>query len=101
MQYGETVWTSPSIDYFAATEAKMGAALRDWMAAGKPFPDTEAESRQVFTKGGIDFDALRDPLGKVFQLRSLQVMTYTRVEKVKAGSGLDVKSKPVTHLLQS
>lgn len=101
MQPAETVWTSPSIPYFAATEAKMETAIRDWEAAGKPFPDTEAQVRQAFTRAGIDFDALRDPLGKPFQLRSLRVMTYTRVEKVKSGSGLDVKSKPVTHLLQS
>jgi hypothetical protein len=101
VQPGETVWTSPSIDYFSATEARMERAIQDWINAGKPFPDTESEAREAFTKAGIDFDAFRDPFGKPFQLRSSQVMTYTRAEKVKAGSSLDVKSKPVTHLLRA
>ena len=98
--YGEA-WTSPAIDYFSHTEARMEAAIRDWTAAGKPFPDTEAEARQAFTAAGIDFDALRDPLGQPFQLRMAQLMSYTRVEAVKAGGG-EVKenSKPVTHLMR-
>jgi len=98
---GNTMWTSPSIDYFSSAEARIEKAIRDWTAAGKLFPDTEAEARQAFSAAGIDFDAMRDPLGKPFQLRLTQVMAYTRVETVKAGSNLDVKGKPVTHLLRA
>ncbi|MGD0860180.1 MAG: alpha-2-macroglobulin family protein [Terracidiphilus sp.] len=95
-------WTSPSIDYFSQTEARMEAAIRDWTAAGKPFPDTEAEARQAFTAAGIDFDGLRDPLGQPFQLRMTQLMSYTRAEKVTAGGGgLQTQSKPVTHLMRA
>jgi hypothetical protein len=94
-------WDSPSIDYFEDTELRMASAIRDWVAAGHPFPDSEAEARQAFTAAQIDFDALRDPLGKPFQLTSKQVMTYTQVEKVKAASGLEMTSKPVTHLLRT
>ncbi|MGA2219381.1 MAG: alpha-2-macroglobulin family protein, partial [Terracidiphilus sp.] len=101
MQSGETAWGSQPIDYFAATEELMASAIQAWITAGKPFPDTEAEARAVFTKAGIDFDALRDPIGKPFQLRSSQVMKYTRVEKVKAGNTLEVKSTPVTHVLRA
>ncbi|MGD0903766.1 MAG: alpha-2-macroglobulin family protein, partial [Terracidiphilus sp.] len=99
--YGEA-WTSPSIDYFSHTETRMEAAIRDWTAAGKPFPDSEAEARRAFTAAGIDFDGLRDPLGQPFQLRMAQVMSYTRVEAVKAGGGeVKEKSKPVTHLMRA
>jgi hypothetical protein len=95
-------WTSPAIDYFSQTEQRLEAAIRNWTAAGKPFPSTEAEARQAFTAAGIDFDALRDPLGKPLQLRSTQLMAYTRIEKVKAVSGgLEAKSKPVTHLMRA
>ena len=80
----------------------MGAAIHDWTAAGKPFPDSEAEARQAFTAAGIDFDGLRDPLGQPFQLRMAQLMSYTRVEAVKAGGGgLQTQSKPVTHLMRA
>jgi uncharacterized protein YfaS (alpha-2-macroglobulin family) len=95
------IWTGPYIDYFGPTEARMEAAIRAWTESGKPFPETEPEARQAFKAASIDFDLLRDPLGKPFQLISTQVTTYTRVEKVKAGAKLDANSKPVTHLLRA
>jgi hypothetical protein len=99
---GGEAWTSPNIDYFSRTVTRMDAALHDWTAGGKPFPQTETEARQAFTAAGIDFDALRDPLGRRFQLRSTQLMAYTRIETVKATSGeLTAKSKPVTHLMRA
>ena len=96
-----SVWSSPSIDYFSRTEGHMEAALGQWTAAAKLFPATEAEARQAFSAAGIDFDTLRDPLGQGFQLRTNQVMAYTRVENVTAGASLEVKSKPVTHLYRA
>ena len=98
---GQPIWIGPSIDYFSHTEARMEAAIGQWTAAGKLFPGTEAEARQAFSVAGIDFDALRDPLGRRFQLRTNQVMGYTRVENVTAAAGLEVKSKPVTHLYRA
>jgi hypothetical protein len=99
---GGESWASPSIDYFALTETRIETAIRDWTASGKPFPNSEAEARQVFSAAGIDFDALRDPLGKPFQLRSTQLMAYTRIETVKAAGGaLSENSRPVTHLMRA
>jgi hypothetical protein len=63
------VWSSPSIDYFIATESRLNAALQNWVGPGKVFPETEADARQAFSAAGIDFNALRDPLGKPFVLR--------------------------------
>jgi hypothetical protein len=101
-QSGATLWTSPSIDYFSHTAARIDTALHAWTEAEKPFPETEAEARQAFTAAGIDVDTLSDPLGQRFQLRSTQVMAYTRVEKVKAGGGdMKAQSKPVTHLMRA
>jgi alpha-D-ribose 1-methylphosphonate 5-triphosphate synthase subunit PhnH len=98
--YSGEAWRSQPIDYFSSTESRMVAAINDWTNAGKLFPETETEARQMFATAGIDFDALRDPLGYPFQLRMTQVLAYTRVEKVKAtGGGLEAKSKSVTHLM--
>jgi hypothetical protein len=100
--YTGEAWSSQPIDYFSSIESRMAAAINDWTNAGKLFPETETEARQVFASAGIDFDALRDPLGQPFQLRMTQVLAYTRVEKVKAGNGgLDAKSKSVTHLMRA
>jgi hypothetical protein len=98
---GYDLWTSPGIDYFSPTEARMEAAIRDWLAAGKLFPDTEAEARQVFAAAGIDMDALRDPLGEPLQLHSTELMAYTRQEKIRAGGSVDETSKPVTRVLRA
>jgi hypothetical protein len=98
---GQVMWVSPYIDYFSQTEARMEAAINAWTDAGKVFPETEAEARAAFATAGIDFDALRDPLGQPFQLRINEQMSYTRVEKVKAGGRLEETSKPVTHLYRA
>jgi uncharacterized protein YfaS (alpha-2-macroglobulin family) len=98
---GAAVWTSPYIDYFSHTEARMEAAINAWTDAGKVFPGTEAEARTAFAAAGIDFDALRDPLGRPFQLVTNELMSYTRVERVKAGGTLEEESKPVTHLYRA
>ncbi|MGA2570308.1 MAG: alpha-2-macroglobulin family protein [Terracidiphilus sp.] len=97
----EEVWSSPYIDYFSSTEARMESALQAWTGAGKAFPATEAEARQAFSAAGIDFDALRDPLGRSFQLRATQLLVYTMNEQVKAGGELHVQSKPVTQLMRA
>jgi hypothetical protein len=94
-------WSSPSIDYFSRTEARLGAALHAWDEAGKLFPETEAEARQAVAAAGIDFDALRDPLGHPYKLLATTLMIYTRVESVKAGAALDEKSKYITHKMHT
>ena len=94
-------WSSPSIDYFASTEARMEAALAQWTDAGKQFPETEAEARQALAAGGVDFDAVRDPLGQPLQLRVEQTMKFSHMEKVSAGAGLNAQDKPVTTLYRS
>jgi hypothetical protein len=91
-------WTSPSIDYFALTEVRLEAALKQWDNAGRPFPTTETEAHEAFSAGGIDFDSLRDPFGTHLQLRMYQAMSYTSVEKVKSSDGLNVQDKLVTTL---
>ena len=96
-----TVWTSPAVDYFRRMEARMQAAINAWTDAGHLFPVTEAEAKAAFTAAGIDFDALRDPLGQPFQLVTNDQMSYTRVERVKAGGTLEETSKPVTHLYRA
>ena len=80
----------------------MAAAINDWTNAGKLFPETETEARQMLATAGIDFDTLRDPLGHPFQLRITQVLAYTHVESVKAaGGGLETTRKAVTHLMRA
>jgi hypothetical protein len=97
----EDIWYSPPIDYFSAIDARIDTAIRDWAQAGNGFPETEADARKAFAAAGIDFDALRDPLGKPFRLRAIELMAYTRLEKVKAGAGLEEKSKPVTQRMKA
>jgi hypothetical protein len=100
-QAGNEFWSSPLIDYFSRTETSMEGALSAWFAAGKPFPENETEARQAFVAAGIDFDALRDPLGKPFQLASKLIQVYTRAEQIKAGASVASKSKQVTHQLRA
>jgi len=101
LETGEAVWTSPQIDYFSRTESRMEAAIRGGLSTGKLFPNTAEEARQAFAAAGIDFDALRDPMGKPFRLRSTQVLAYARVEQVKAAENLQATGKKVTHLLRA
>ena len=98
---GTVVWISPSIDYFSRTEKRLEAAIHDWEAHGKPFPETEVEARQAFSVAGIDFDSLRDPFGKALRLRVTQLMAFSRVEHVKAAGSLEAKTKPVTYLMRA
>jgi len=98
---GAPVWASPYINYFSRTEVRMEAAIKAWADAGHMFPTTEAEARAAFTAAGINFDVLRDPLGQPFQLHTEEQMSYTRMEKVKAGGKLEETSKPVTHRYRS
>jgi hypothetical protein len=96
------VWTGRAIDYFSQTEARLEAAIHAWIAGGKTFPATEAEARLAFKAAGIDFDALCDPLGRPFQLRSTELMEYSRVEQVKAADGqLAAKTKPVSQTMRA
>lgn len=90
------VWTSTTIDYFSSMEARIDAALRAWTDANKSFPSSEDEAHQALAAAGIDFDALRDPLGQRFQLRVTDTFAYTMQQRVKAGSSLQVSTKPVT-----
>ena len=98
---GQPTWISPPLDYFSPTKARMEAAIKAWTDAGKVFPGTEAEAHAAFAAAGIDFDALRDPLGQPYELRTNELMSYTRVEAVKAGGRLEEKSTPVTHLYRA
>jgi hypothetical protein len=82
----ETVWQSNGIDYFGTTEAKLNAALEHWAAAGHPFPETEADAQKAFTAAGINFESLRDPLGRHFALKLKREFSYARVDRVKAGT---------------
>jgi hypothetical protein len=82
----ETVWQSNGIDYFGTTEAKLNAALEHWAAAGHPFPETEADAQKAFTAAGINFESLRDPLGRHFALKSKREFSYARIDRVKAGN---------------
>ena len=82
----ETVWQSDGIDYFQVAEAKLNAALEQWAAAGHPFPETEADTRRAFAAAGVDFDGLRDPLGRPFALKTRREFSFARVDRVKAGA---------------
>jgi hypothetical protein len=82
---GETIWNSSAVDYFEASEARLNAAIEQWVAAGHAFPETEADARRAFAAAGVNFDNLRDPLGRPFALKSKQEFSYARVDRVKAG----------------
>ena len=98
---GMSVWSSPSIDYFARTELRIEAALAQWTNAGQPFPVTEAEARQALIAGGVDPDALRDPLGQSLGVRTTEVFALTSSQTVKAGEILQAGSKQVTRQLHA
>jgi uncharacterized protein YfaS (alpha-2-macroglobulin family) len=91
-----TVWRSDEIDYFGRTEEKLGAALEKWAAAGNAFPETESAARRAFAASGIDFDSLRDPLGRPFALRTKRELSYARIDKVKAGNAVEGGTQKVT-----
>jgi hypothetical protein len=97
------LWTSSYIDYFAPTQQRMRAALDAWTASGHSFPDTQAEAKAAFAAGGIDADALHDPLGGKLQVAITRLMTYTRLEHVSAGAGgvNSATNKPVTQVMQA
>jgi hypothetical protein len=97
---GETVWQSSGIDYFEKAEAKLNAALEQWAAAGRPFPETEADARQAFTAAGVDFDSLRDPLGRPFALKTKRELSFARIDKVKAGNSIEGGTERVTLVAQ-
>jgi len=92
----ETVWRSHGIDYFGRTEEKLSAALEKWTKAGNAFPETESDARRAFAAAGIDFDSLRDPLGRPFALRAKRELSYARIDKVKAGNALEGEAQKVT-----
>ena len=98
---GLAIWSGPSVHYFSRTESRMDAALQSWENAGKPFPLTEPEARQVFTAAGLDFDSLRDPFGEPFQLHCAQLTTYSTVEHVVAGKTLQVTDQSISHRMQA
>jgi len=92
----ETVWRSNWVDYFGRSEEKLSAALEKWDAAGNAFPETEADARRAFAAAGIDFDNMRDPLGRPFALRAKRELSYARIDKVKAGNALEGQTQKVT-----
>ena len=96
----ETVWESAGIDYFGRTEEKLTAALEKWAAAGNAFPETESDARRAFASAGVDFNALRDPLGRPFALRTKREFSYARIDKVKAGNTIQGETQKVTLVAQ-
>ncbi|MFZ1083717.1 MAG: alpha-2-macroglobulin family protein [Terracidiphilus sp.] len=94
------IWQSGAIDYFHHTEQQLEASLTAWMNAGHAFPENEADARLAFKAAGIDFDALRNPLGKPFSLHTFREFSYARVDKVKAGATVTGDTEKVTVLGQ-
>lgn len=90
------VWRSSGIDYFGPTEEKLNAALEQWAAAGKGFPETESDARRAFAAAGIDFNSLRDPLGLPFAVQAKRELSYAGIDKVKAGAALEGETQKVT-----
>jgi hypothetical protein len=97
---GETIWQSIGVDYFEKTEQKLNLALEEWTAAGHAFPETEADALKAFTAAGIDFSALRDPLGHPFALKARREFSFARIDKVKAGNSIQGGTEKVTLLAQ-
>ncbi|MFY9852613.1 MAG: alpha-2-macroglobulin family protein [Terracidiphilus sp.] len=97
---GETIWQSSGIDYFGRTEAKLHVALEQWAAAGHAFPETESNARQAFSAAGIDFNSLRDPLGRPFALKTKREFSFARIDKVKAGNAIQGGTEKVTLVAQ-
>ena len=96
----ETVWQSNGIDYFGTTEKRLNAALEHWAAAGHPFPETEADAHQAFVAAGVEFDSLRDPLGRSFALKAKRELSYARIDRVKAGNSIQGATDKVTIVAQ-
>jgi hypothetical protein len=96
----EFIWQSNGIDYFEVTETRLNAALAQWAAAGRRFPETEADARRAFAAAGVDFDSLRDPLGRPFALKSKRELSFARVDRVKAGNSIQGGADKVTLIAQ-
>ncbi len=59
------VWTA-RLDYFSDIRHRIEKALREYHKATKTYPADEAQFRAATQRGGIEFEALRDPLGHRF-----------------------------------
>jgi hypothetical protein len=92
----DTVWRSEWVDYFGRTEEKLSAALQSWAAAGNAFPETESDARRAFAAAAIDFDSLRDPLGRKFAIQTRREFSYARIDKVKAGNTVEGGTEKTT-----
>ncbi len=95
---GETVWQSSGIDYFRAHGRKAEHCPRKSGRCGKEgsFPETESDARRAFTEAGIDFDNLRDPLGRPFAIKARQQLSYARIPQLKAGNTIQGETARVT-----
>jgi len=80
---------------FFRTEARMERAQR--LGVRQPFPRTSTGA-PGFSDAGIDFDALRDPLGQA-QTAGTSDGLHTR-EKVRRGGPLE-EHQVVTHMLRA
>ncbi|MBL8203885.1 MAG: carboxypeptidase regulatory-like domain-containing protein [Blastocatellia bacterium] len=59
------VWTA-KLDYFGDIRYQIAKALDAYRKANKFYPSDEATFRTAMQRGGVAFDALRDPLGHRF-----------------------------------
>lgn len=69
-------WRSPNgyrawdegIDYFSGNEERVSRAVREWIAAGHPFPRSKDEFLHACQTGGFDFNTWRDPAGNPYRV---------------------------------
>ena len=59
------VWRA-RLDYFSDIRHAIENALHDYQQTTKTYPQNEVQFRAALQRAGIDFDALRDPLGHRF-----------------------------------
>ncbi|HEX8474838.1 MAG TPA: alpha-2-macroglobulin family protein [Pyrinomonadaceae bacterium] len=101
------IWTA-SIDYFTDSRARIEAALDDYISAGKPFPQSNAEFRAVLRAAKIDESLLIDAWGHPYEISfssnlwqgaTATISTYARgQERAKEKIGIKNVKKQVHYV---
>ena len=100
------IW-AVSMDYFVEQRARLQAAIKKHVEAGKAFPSSDAELREALRAAGQPLDSLRDPWGRPYyatfktqQFYADQASIENRAKYGKSATQ-QIKLTPVTRTVGS
>ncbi|HZG51064.1 MAG TPA: MG2 domain-containing protein [Pyrinomonadaceae bacterium] len=96
------VWTA-TIDYFAATRARIDAAIAAYLKATARFPRDEAALQEMLRRVGLDPANLRDPWGHSYYAAFRDESHYADRVQIESGGGQPTahgSTTPVTRRLE-